>query len=201
MEVVDARSRGLAGRYLPGAALLLCWCHGSALADPMVLSSAARDAPPYAFARVEFLTSTVPVVFATSEGTTRSNRLDMIWLPPRQPSLGVALGLTTVDGSTFRGPGGSAMPGIDLGLHWRSQDTHRVDVSAWMRVASPPSDAASQFQDPQPSYGARLEMQMNSTHRSFLADRGFLGMQLDGGARIGVRRYAGHPMIYYRTSF
>ena len=34
-----------------------------------------------------------------------------------------------------------------------------------------------------------------------VADRGFVGLQLESGARITVRRSGGKPMIYYRTKF
>lgn len=50
-------------------------------------------------------------------------------------------------------------------------------------------------------YGARVEMQLSGSRSSFVADRGFIGVQLDGGARITLRRSGGRPMAYYRTKF
>jgi hypothetical protein len=32
-------------------------------------------------------------------------------------------------------------------------------------------------------------------------DRGFIGMQLEGGARITIKRKDGRPMVYYRSAF
>ena len=34
-----------------------------------------------------------------------------------------------------------------------------------------------------------------------VAERGFLGLQLESGARITVRRSGGKPMLYYRSKF
>jgi hypothetical protein len=34
-----------------------------------------------------------------------------------------------------------------------------------------------------------------------VADRGFIGFQLESGARVTLRRSGGKPMIYYRTRF
>lgn len=199
MQVLVAHSSRLAA-CLPVAALLLCLSGLSAMAQDVRLPVGGSGARGDARGRIELSASSLPA-FGTGDASSRSTRVDMIWLPPRHPNLGLALGLTTVDGSAFLPPGStSTAPAVDLGLHWRHDSVYRVDVSAWMRMASAP-DAATLLQDPQPNFGARLEMKMNSARHSLFADRGILGLQLDGGARIGVRRYAGHPMIYYRTSF
>ena len=66
-----------------------------------------------------------------------------------------------------------------------------------------PTDAVDLVQARQPTYGARVEMQLGSLpQRGFVADRGFLGLQLEGGARITVRRSGGtadallpHPIL------
>ena len=34
-----------------------------------------------------------------------------------------------------------------------------------------------------------------------LQDLRFIGLQLEGGARISIKRKYGGPMVYYRTSF
>ena len=49
--------------------------------------------------------------------------------------------------------------------------------------------------------GARVEMQLSGSRSSLVADRGFIGVQLDGGARITLRRSGGKPMVYYRNKF
>ena len=35
----------------------------------------------------------------------------------------------------------------------------------------------------------------------FVAQRGFIGFQLESGSRITVRRSDGKPMLYYRSNF
>lgn len=151
--------------------------------------------------RIE-LSSTSSPLFENTDGSTRTSRLDLIWLPPRHPNLGLALGLSTFDGATLKTPGGNAAPAFDLGLQWRYSldNQYRIDVTAWRRMQPP--DALSLIQNRQSDYGARVEMQIGATPSShFVAERGFLGVQLDGGARISVRRSAGHPMLYYRAGF
>jgi hypothetical protein len=74
------------------------------------------------------------------------------------------------------------------------------DVAAWRRLMPP--DTLTLVQMRQPSYGARFEMQIGSTPTTgFVADRGFLGLQLESGARVTLRRSEGKPMVYYRTRF
>ena len=162
-------------------------------------SSAGSGKVPHS--RIELSSTSLPL-FDNIDGSTRSSRLSMIWIPPRHPNLGLALGLSTFDGATLKTPGGTTTPTFDLGLQWRySLDSHyRIDVTAWRRMQ--PTDAMSLVQNRQSDYGARVEMQIGSKSGShFVAERGFLGVQLDGGARISVRRSAGHPMLYYRTGF
>ena len=87
-------------------------------------------------------------------------------------------------------------------MHWRYtlDRQYRIDFTAWHRVAA--ADAIDLVQSREPTYGARVEMGLGSLPKSgFVADRGFLGLQLDGGARITVRRSAGRPMLYYRATF
>ncbi|NPC54420.1 hypothetical protein [Caenimonas soli] len=144
----------------------------------------------------------VPEVSATSlprfepDGASRASRIDMTWLPRRRSALGLSLGMTSIDGLGL----GQSM---DVGLHWRyTMDTnYRIDVTAWRRMT--PIDAASLVQLREPSYGARVEMRIGRapTQPGFVAERGFIGFQLESGARITVRRSGGKPMIYYRTKF
>lgn len=201
MQVLAAHRGCLDGLARPVAAALLAGLMGvvgHAQDLPLREGVTTATARPNPASRFELSASSIPN-FDSGEAA-RSTRLDMIWLPPRRPSVGLALGLTSNDGMGFRPFGTSAAPAVDLGVHWRYDDLYRIDVSAWRRM--PTQDAPALNQDRQSSYGARLEMQMNkSSARSFRIDHGFLGMQLEGGARIGVRRSGGHPMLYYRTSF
>ena len=97
----------------------------------------------------------------------------------------------------------SALPGsVDVGLQWRQplSSQRYVDITAWRRV-SPAPDALSLIQQQDTVYGARVEMKLSSPSlKRFLSDK-FIGMQLDSGARIGVKRTNGNPTIYYRNQF
>jgi hypothetical protein len=66
-----------------------------------------------------------------------------------------------------------------------------------------PDDAISMVQMRQPAvYGARVEMNLTAGPRTtFALDRGFVGLQLESGARITIKRKDGRPMVYYRTTF
>ena len=72
---------------------------------------------------------------------------------------------------------------------------------AWRRMNTD-DDAYSLIQQRQPVYGARVEMNLAGGRKSGIATGvGFIGVQLESGARISVKRKDGRPMIYYRTSF
>src|SRR5512140_2926310 len=178
---------------------------------PATVASSAAEAPdqPMTPARLEVSASNLPR-FDNIDGTTRASRIDFTWLPPRQPGLrlvmGMALGMTnrTAPGLSQGAPYLNGSPGIDLGFHWRytMDSQYRIDFTAWRRMAAADADAIDLVQSREPAYGARVEMGLRSMPKSgFIADRGFLGVQLDGGARITLRRSAGRPMLYYRTSF
>lgn len=140
-----------------------------------------------------------------SDGAMRTSRIDMTWLPRRRLALGLSLGMTSIDGLGFAVPAnlGGAGQGMDVGLHWRyTMDTdYRIDITAWRRTT--PTDAASLVHLREPGYGARVEMRIGRapTQPGFVAERGFIGFQLESGARITVRRSGGKPMFYYRTKF
>jgi hypothetical protein len=150
------------------------------------------------------ITATSTPRFDSADGTGRASRIDMTLLAPRRSALGLSLGVNGTDGLTAPlsgSPAGQA-PSVDLGLHWRytTDGDFRLDVNAWRRLEQP--DALSLIYNREPSYGARVEMRIGSGSRSGLvADLGFLGMQLQGGGRITVRKSGGKPMVYYRTKF
>ena len=202
------RSSVGANRPMPAVAAALLLAAFNAMAQdevpPAVLASSAAIPQERARAlQMEVSASTLPR-FDNIDGSSRSSRIDMSWLPPRRSALGLSLGMSGMDGPAFAAGSSSAgsPSNVDLGLHWRYtlDSQHRIDVKAWRRM--PPGDAVDLVQSHQPTYGARVEMQLGSAPRTgFVADRGFLGLQLEGGARITVRRSAGRPMIYYRTRF
>ena len=195
---------GLASCRTPAAAALVgLWLAAGAAAQelPAVPTDLAEVSPANARSRIEVAAKSMPL-FENLDGSTRSSRVDMIWLPPRRPTLGLALGLTSKDGPALRLPGNSASPAVDLGLHWRYtlDSQYRIDVTAWRRMSPP--DAATLAHERQAAYGARFEMELKSLpSRGFVAERGFLGLQLESGARITVKRKHGGPMFYYRTRF
>ena len=162
-------------------------------------SAAAAPALERGRPQLEFSASTLPRFDA--DGASRSSRIDMT-LAPRRSGLGLSLSMSNnADGPSFAGPRTDSGPSVDLGLRWRSplDSNYRVDVVAWRRVM--PADAITLIQTRQPSYGARVEMQMPSSSKGLVAERGFIGLQLESGARVTVRRNFGAPMVYYRSRF
>lgn len=144
--------------------------------------------------------------FDSADGVTRYSRIDMTLLPTRQSTLGPSLAMTTPDVRAFSGARtfAGSTTSVDLGLHWRytSDSNYRFDVTAWRRLN--PVDAAGLIQSNDSSYGARVEMHLDSPqHSGLVADKGFLGFQLESGARITLRKSSGggKPMLYYRTRF
>jgi hypothetical protein len=191
----------------PVTALLLCAlaCDAAgapASADDIVLTPAfvrPADQRP----QMEVSASSLPR-FDSPDGATRSSRIDMTVLPTRQSALGPSLAMTRSDPSALWGlrPFAGGTTSVDLGLHWRytPDANYRFDVTAWRRLN--PVDAASLIDNPESSYGARVEMHLASAPRSgFVADHRFLGFQLESGARITLRRSGGRPMVYYRSDF
>ena len=94
---------------------------------------------------------------------------------------------------------------MEVGLKWRMPfgASNRVDISAWRRDPQP-ADALSLIRQREPVYGARLEFRLPSTNNRLLSDlrqMGFIGLQLDNGARVGIRRSNGNPTLYYRMQF
>lgn len=129
-------------------------------------------------------------------------RVAVSWLPPRRSALGFAATITTHEaGSAGRAAG--SVSAFDLGVHWRHtlDNNHRIDVTAWRRL-TPPPDALTLVQLRQPSYGARIEMKLAPARASGLvADYGFIGLQLESGARLTLRKKDGRPTLVYRVKF
>jgi len=168
----------------------------------------ARDE---SFAAVLLAQAMVPEVSTTSlprfdpDGAQRTSRVDMTWLSAQHSGLGLSLGMTSIDGLGLTLPGNLGNTGqlMDVGLRWRStpDGNYQVDVTAWRRLTPP--DAASLIQLHDSSYGARVEMRIGRapTHAGLVAERGFVGFQLESGSRITLRRSDGKPMLYYRSNF
>ncbi len=144
--------------------------------------------------------------FDLSDNATQSNRIDLALMPPGRAGLGLAMSVTSLTGSRWNSLAPARMPGtpaIDFGLQWRYtlDSNYRIDVTAWRRMVTPDAITVTEAIR-EPSYGARVEMRISTTtSRGFTADKGFLGFQLDSGARISVKRKNGGPMFYYRNAF
>jgi hypothetical protein len=169
------------------------------------LGAAAADVAPLP-PRLEVTSTSLPR-FDGVDSISNSQRLDLTLLPPRNSALGLAVGMSGFAApATVTGAGLTAAtpPSVDVGLHLRHtfDSSYRVDVTAWRRVAMQPQDAWSLVHLREPTYGARVELNLTPQQRKgFVAERGFVGMQLDNGGRISIRRKHGGPMIYYRTKF
>lgn len=196
---------GPCARAMVAAVTCLAACGAWALdedaATSLALQSAATSPGGLARPQLEISTSSLPRFDA--DGSTRDSRIDMTWMASTPSALGLSLGMSNPDGRGFA-PGGQRNdgPSLDLGLRWRQTlvGNYRVDVVAWRRMAPP--DALTLVQSRQPTYGARVELPLSPVSKTGLvADRGFLGFQLEGGARLALRRSHGGPMLYYRSKF
>lgn len=119
------------------------------------------------------------------------------------PAQGSSLGLMAILHPSSAGPDGQPgrRQGLDLGLHWRSSGGRHLGVQAWHSLGPVP-DAWTLVQSRQPSYGARVEMRLPPARfGGLVADYRFLGLQLQSGARITLKRKNGRPTLYYRVQF
>lgn len=159
-------------------------------------------AADFARPQLEVSASTLPR-FDNVDANTQTSRIDMRVLSPGRSSVGLAFGLNSATGAPLGIVTLAPARSVDLGVHWRYtfDSSYRFDVTAYRRM--PNADAISLIESRDPTYGARVEMGFgtNSTHKGFVADRGFIGLQLEGDARLGVKRKNGGPMFYYRNAF
>jgi len=160
----------------------------------VAMASRSRES---AAARLELFRAPALPRFDATDPASRGQRVDLSWLGSGTLAIGPTMGLTVADAAS------PAFAGINLGLHLRHtlDSNYRIDILAWRRVGAP-SDALSLIQSTQPEFGARMELNLsNRRGNGLVADRGFIGMQLDSGARITVKKKAGTSMVYYRNQF
>jgi hypothetical protein len=168
--------------------------------DPPVVVAAADVRRP----QLEVSTTTLPR-FDNVDGATRTSRVDITLLPQHRSGIGLAFGVSNLSGTQPPlSPWTTSTSSVDFGVHWRLMldSNYRFDVTAYRRA--PNADAISLIEGHDPSYGARVELGLGSIQgrsRGFVADRGFLGFQLESGARVTIKRSRGAPMIYYRNTF
>lgn len=171
-------------------------------AQEVMLAEARADKAPMI---LEINTSTLPRLDAQDSGF-QAPRVDLSVLPAGGKGLGLAIGMSGFNAArgTMLPSGYAAVrPSVDVGLTFRHAPAgqNQVDVSAWKRMASE-QDAYTQVQMREPVYGARVEMKLSPVRKArFSVDRGFIGMQLESGARISIKRKDGRPMVYYRSAF
>ena len=179
------------------------WTSNTASFTPVPLA-ASGGGLPVAGSTIEISTSNLPR-FDNFDGSNRTQqRIDMALLSPGRSAFGVTMGVSGLSPSRsgFNAGFADALPAVNLGLQWRYilDNNRRVDITAWREVGRP-NDALAMIQSQEASYGARVEMQLAGSRSPLVAERGFVGMQLDGGARITLRRSGGKPMVYYRNQF
>jgi hypothetical protein len=158
------------------------------------LMAEARADQPHV--RVQVRSSTLPRLEAQDSGF-QAPRIDLS-LTPARGRVGAVVGMSGFTASPQPLGLQPPRPSIDLGLRWSQR---QIDVMAWRRMNTT-DDAYSLAQMREPVYGARVEMNLAGARKSgFALDRGFIGFQLESGARISVKRKDGRPMIYYRSNF
>jgi hypothetical protein len=159
----------------------------------ILMAEARADQPSL---RLQVRTSALPRLEAQDSGF-QAPRIDLS-LTPARGRVGAVVGMSGFSSGPQTLGLQAPRTSIDLGLRWSQR---HIDVTAWRRM-TPADDAYSLAQMREPVYGARVEMNLAPARRSgFALDKGFIGMQLESGARISVKRKDGKPMIYYRTAF
>lgn len=184
----------------PCAVALAAWlaacaasAHEAEAPAEVLLAQARTEAP----VRMQVQASALPRLESQDAGF-QAPRVDVSLFPSRASGVAAVLGMSGF--SVQQAPGLASMkPSVDVGLRWNKG---QVDVTAWRRM--PVADDAYtlvQMQQ-QPVYGARVEMNLKPARTGIVAfDRGFIGIQLESGARITIKRKDGRPMVYYRTAF
>ena len=187
-------------------AALLMWA-GEADATPVPVDAQSRagatvvagDLPHPA---LEMSTQTLPSF--DIEGGTYASRAEITVMPQAGANVGLSLGINAAPApQPGFAPYSQPSQSLDLGLRWRyvSGAGQRFDLTAYRRL--PEQDALSMVQSRDPSYGARFEMALGAPklRKGFVSQHAFIGLQLESGARLTVKRSGGVPMVYYRNKF
>lgn len=160
----------------------------------LALAEVRTEAP----LRVQVQTSTLPRLEAQQDNGFRSPRVDVSVFPANAYGVGAVFGMSGFSGSQPQPLGFAPVrPAVDLGLRW---NRNQIDITAWRRMHTA-DDAYAMIQAREPVYGARVEMNLKSTGGLLALDKSAIGLQLQSGARISIKRKNGGPMVYYRTTF
>ena len=194
---LPGRCRGLALAACAASVSLFAQAETPSPADPPS-AQARADQPPL---RVQIRTSALPRMEAQDSGF-QAPRVDVSLVPPD------GRGLSPMFGISGAGPAPTATgpqpqrTSLDVGLRLSHPlQSQQIDITAWRRMNNL-DDVSTLAPMRQPTYGARVELDLSRARTSgFAMDRGFIGMQLEGGARITIKRKDGRPMVYYRSAF
>lgn len=182
------------------AAWLPAWAQDAATTPVEAMLAETRPDPAV---RVQVQTSSLPRLAAQEFGF-HAPRVDVSLVPARAGGLGAVVGMSGFTSQQgLHVPGRAPVrPSLDLGVRFsHTLQSQQIDITAWRRMNTEP-DAYTLVQMRQPVYGARVEMRLTPKRKSGIAaDLGFIGLQLESGARISIKRKDGRPMIYYRTTF
>lgn len=172
----------------------MAWAQDSGQSPTELALAEVRTEAPL---RVQVQTSTLPRLEASQENGFRSPRVDVSVFPANAYGVGAVFGMSGFSAGQPLPLGfAPARPAVDLGLRWHR---NQIDITAWRRMHTA-DDAYALIQAREPVYGARVEMNLKSS--SVLAlDKSAIGLQLQSGARISIKRKNGGPMVYYRTTF
>lgn len=184
------------------AILLLCgapaWAATQAGGQPgeAVVAEAKIEQP----VRVQVDATSLPRIEGQDSGF-QGPRVDVSLFPATTPRLGAVFGMSGFGPQHSPTLGLQAnRPSVDLGLRYSHRvHSQQIDVTAWRRMNAEPEPYT--VPDRQAVYGARVEMNLAPAKSGLALARGFVGFQLESGARISIKRKDGRPMIYYRTSF
>ncbi|MCC2676054.1 MAG: hypothetical protein K0R58_3001 [Ramlibacter sp.] len=196
ISLLSAAGLALAALTSPATA-----AEANALGGDVLLAEARIEQQP----RLQVQASSLPRLEANDNGFG-APRVDVSLFPSGGSSgIGAVLGMSTPRTGVQSYGLNAPQTSVDLGVRWsqRLNGQHQIDVTAWRRM-SMDQDAYTLIQrQQQPVYGARVELNLakSSTKAGLAADLGFIGLQLEGGARISIKRKHGGPMVYYRTSF
>lgn len=178
-----------------------------AQADGPVQQGASLAARLDDAARLEVATSSVPRNDRV-EGFSSSQRVDFTLMPQGDRAVGLAVGMRGYGQPASQlgaGLAPAANPAVDVGLHWRHtlDSSYRIGVTAFRRVPQQTPDALALGAEREAAFGARVELDLNrgKKEKASFADKGLVGVQLDNGAKISLRRKHGGPMVYYRNTF
>jgi hypothetical protein len=178
----------------------VAWAQDAGQTPAEAVVAEARTGAPV---RVQVQTSALPRLDSQDSGF-QAPRVDVSLFPANAGGVGAVVGMS---GFSSRQPLplglAPVQPSLDFGVRFshKLQSQNQIDITAWRRMNTA-DDAYTLIQARQPVYGARVEMNLKASKTGIVAlDRGFVGLQLESGARISIKRKNGGPMLYYRTTF